>query len=49
MDVVTTQTTELNTQIATLDLRTRRLKASVTLIQALSEGWENARASPPQA
>jgi outer membrane protein TolC len=40
---------ELITQIAALDLRTHRPKASVTLIQALSEGWENARASPPQA
>jgi NodT family efflux transporter outer membrane factor (OMF) lipoprotein len=39
LDVVTAQTTELTAQISSLDLRTRQLTASVSLIQALGGGW----------
>jgi outer membrane protein TolC len=39
LDVVTAQTTELTAQISSLDLRTRQLTASVSLILALGGGW----------
>lgn len=39
LDVVTAQTTELNTQIVVLNLHTRQLVASVNLIDALGGGW----------
>ena len=39
LDVVTAQTTELTAQISSLDLRTRQLTASVSLIQSLGGGW----------
>nr|WP_322093088.1 efflux transporter outer membrane subunit [Paraburkholderia bannensis] len=39
LDVVTAQTTELSTQISSLELDTRRLDATVGLIQAIGGGW----------
>ena len=39
LDVVTAQTTELQTQLVTLSLQTRRLGATVGLIEALGGGW----------
>ncbi|KUY50854.1 MULTISPECIES: efflux transporter outer membrane subunit [unclassified Burkholderia] len=39
LDVVASQTTELNTDIAAQQLATQRLRASVRLIEALGGGW----------
>ncbi len=39
LDVVTAQTTELNTEISASALYTRRLTAAVRLVQALGGGW----------
>lgn len=41
LDVVTAQTTELSTQISSLELDTRRLDATVGLIRAIGGGWRS--------
>jgi NodT family efflux transporter outer membrane factor (OMF) lipoprotein len=43
LDVVTSQTVTLQTELAALDLDTRELRASVQLIRALGGGWTSAQ------
>jgi NodT family efflux transporter outer membrane factor (OMF) lipoprotein len=43
LDVVTSQTVTLQTELASLDLDTRELRASVQLIRALGGGWTSAQ------
>ncbi|RQT03430.1 efflux transporter outer membrane subunit [Burkholderia contaminans] len=45
LDVVTAQTTELNTKVAMLELDTRRQLAAVGLIAALGGGWSTKEAA----
>ncbi|WP_042338829.1 efflux transporter outer membrane subunit [Paraburkholderia ferrariae] len=49
LDVVTAQTTELTTQIDSLELDTRRLDATVGLIQAIGGGWSAQALAAPKA
>jgi outer membrane protein TolC len=39
LDVVTSQTVTLQTELTSVDLDTRELRASVQLIRALGGGW----------
>ena len=43
LDVVTSQTVTLQTELSSLDLDTRELRASVQLIRALGGGWTSAQ------
>ena len=43
LDVVTSQTVTLQTELSSLDLDTRQLRASVQLIRALGGGWSSAQ------
>ncbi|RKP48164.1 efflux transporter outer membrane subunit [Trinickia fusca] len=49
LDVVTAQTTQLQAQTVTVELKTRRLLASVGLIEALGGGWSAPRTEPASA
>jgi NodT family efflux transporter outer membrane factor (OMF) lipoprotein len=40
LNVITAQTTELNNEIAALNIRTRRMTTSVLLVEALGGGWD---------
>jgi outer membrane protein, multidrug efflux system len=41
LEVATTETTALQTQLSAINIRTRRLNASVLLVKALGGGWQN--------
>jgi len=47
LEVVTAQTAEQQVQLDELNLRRRRLQASVNLIRALGGGWDQAHAQAP--
>lgn len=49
LEVVTAQTAELQAEQSFVDLRTRRMAASVQLVQALGGGWSRAELPGPES
>ena len=49
LQVITAQAIALQNEVTAVELKTRRMTASVSLIQALGGGWDTSKPSHPQA
>jgi outer membrane protein TolC len=48
LQVITAQETALQNEVTAVQLKTRRMTASVSLIQALGGGWDSSKLPTPQ-